>query len=141
MEPYSMSVSALIVAAGRGIRAGGSKPPLSKQHLPPGGRPMLPRGIGAFADHPNVDEVMVVIQPEDLALYESATKAFAGRLRTPVSGGARRQDSVRAGLESLAANPPDCVLIHDAARPFVDAGLIGRVIGGLDSHAGALPCL
>src|SRR5262245_60554118 len=136
-----MSVSALIVAAGRGVRAGRSKAPIPKQYLPIGGVPMLTRAIGAFADHPNVDEVIVVIQPEDLALYESATKAFAGRLRSPVSGGVRRQDSVRAGLEALAANPPVQVLIHDAARPFVDAGLISRVIDNLDSHAGALPCL
>jgi 2-C-methyl-D-erythritol 4-phosphate cytidylyltransferase/2-C-methyl-D-erythritol 2,4-cyclodiphosphate synthase len=58
-----------------------------------------------------------------------------------VPGGERRQDSVRAGLEALSANPPERVLIHDAARPFVDDDLIWRVVGGLDTHDGALPCL
>jgi 2-C-methyl-D-erythritol 4-phosphate cytidylyltransferase / 2-C-methyl-D-erythritol 2,4-cyclodiphosphate synthase len=136
-----MSVSALIVAAGRGVRVAGPKPLIPKQYLPIGGVPMLTRAIGAFAAHPSIDEIMVVIHPEDLALYESATKSLAHGLRPPVSGGAQRQDSVRSGLEAIAENPPERVLIHDAARPFVDAGLIGRVIASLDGHAGALPCL
>jgi 2-C-methyl-D-erythritol 4-phosphate cytidylyltransferase/2-C-methyl-D-erythritol 2,4-cyclodiphosphate synthase len=136
-----MSVTALIVAAGRGVRAAGPKPMIPKQYLPVGGVPMLTRAIAAFAGHPKVDDVIVVIHPEDSGLYEAASDIFSSRLRSPVAGGAERQDSVRAGLEALAANPPDRVLIHDAARPFVDAGLIGRVINSLDSHAGALPCL
>jgi 2-C-methyl-D-erythritol 4-phosphate cytidylyltransferase/2-C-methyl-D-erythritol 2,4-cyclodiphosphate synthase len=136
-----MSVVALIVAAGRGLRASGLKPLIPKQYLQVCGVTILTRAIAAFAGHPKVDDVVVVIHPEDSALYEAASQSFSSRLRPPVSGGARRQDSVRAGLESLAARPPDRVLIHDAARPFVDAGLIGRVIGSLDSHAGALPCL
>jgi 2-C-methyl-D-erythritol 4-phosphate cytidylyltransferase/2-C-methyl-D-erythritol 2,4-cyclodiphosphate synthase len=114
---------------------------IPKQYLPVGGVPILTRAIATFAGHPKVDDVIVVIHPQDSGLYETASQAFSSRLRPPISGGARRQDSVRAGLEALAANPPDRVLIHDAARPFVDAGLIGRVLGSLDSHAGALPCL
>jgi 2-C-methyl-D-erythritol 4-phosphate cytidylyltransferase/2-C-methyl-D-erythritol 2,4-cyclodiphosphate synthase len=62
-------------------------------------------------------------------------------LRPPVSGGARRQDSVRAGLEALAGRPPQQVLIHDAARPFVGADLIARVIEALREHPAALPAL
>jgi 2-C-methyl-D-erythritol 4-phosphate cytidylyltransferase / 2-C-methyl-D-erythritol 2,4-cyclodiphosphate synthase len=88
-----------------------------------------------------VDDVIVVIHPEDSGLYQAASQSFSSRLRPPISGGAQRQDSVRSGLEALAESPPERVLIHDAARPFVDAGLIGRVIASLDSHAGALPCL
>ena len=137
----SMSVTALIVAAGRGFRASGPKPLIPKQYLPVGGVPMLTRAIAAFAGHPKVDDVIVVIHPEDSGLYEAASQSFSSRLRPPISGGAQRQDSVRSGLEALAENPPERVLIHDAARPFVDAGLIGRVIASLDSHAGALPCL
>jgi len=102
---------------------------------------MLTRSIAAFAGHPKVDNVIVVIHPEDSGLYEAASQTFSSRLRPPISGGAQRQDSVRSGLEALATNAPERVLIHDAARPFVDAGLIGRVIRSLDSHAGALPCL
>jgi 2-C-methyl-D-erythritol 4-phosphate cytidylyltransferase/2-C-methyl-D-erythritol 2,4-cyclodiphosphate synthase len=59
----------------------------------------------------------------------------------PVPGGAERQDSVRLGLEALAAHRPDRVLIHDGARPFPDAGLIDRVIDGLDREAAAIPAL
>jgi 2-C-methyl-D-erythritol 4-phosphate cytidylyltransferase/2-C-methyl-D-erythritol 2,4-cyclodiphosphate synthase len=136
-----MSVTALIVAAGRGLRASGSNKMIPKQYLPIAGVPMLTRTISAFADHPAVDDIIVVIHPDDTGLYESAAMHFAARLRPPVPGGPHRQDSVRFGLEALAANPPDRVLIHDAARPFVDADLVGRVIGSLDTHVGALPCL
>ncbi len=102
---------------------------------------MLTHTIGAFAAHPRIDDIVVVIHPDDAALYAAASAPFAGRLLPPVTGGARRQDSVRAGLEALAAHEPDLVLIHDAARPFVDADLIARVIASLETHAGALPCL
>lgn len=136
-----MSVAALIVAAGRGTRAveAGAAP---KQYRLLGGLPMLARSIGAFAHHPNVDAVAVVINPDDTDLYAATSAPFATRLRAAVPGGARRQDSVRLGLEALAArDAPSAVLIHDAARPFADADLITRVIAGLKSHAGALPCL
>jgi len=135
-----VSVAALIVAAGRGARAAGesSQP---KQYAPVGGLPMITRAIGAFAAHPRVNDILVVIHPDDATLYDAASRPFAERLRTPVPGGARRQDSVRAGLEALSIEAPASVLIHDAARPFVDADLITRVISSLDAHAGALPCL
>jgi 2-C-methyl-D-erythritol 4-phosphate cytidylyltransferase / 2-C-methyl-D-erythritol 2,4-cyclodiphosphate synthase len=136
-----MSVTALIVAAGRGVRASGPKSMIPKQYLPLGGVPMLTRAIAAFAGHPSVDDVIVVIHPEDIGLYEVASQTFSSRLRPPVAGGAERQDSVRSGLEALAANPPDGVLIHDAARPFVEPALITRVIASLDEHAAALPCV
>jgi 2-C-methyl-D-erythritol 4-phosphate cytidylyltransferase/2-C-methyl-D-erythritol 2,4-cyclodiphosphate synthase len=102
---------------------------------------MITRAIAAFASHPSVDDILVVIHPDDAALYQAASHPFAGRLREAVAGGARRQDSVRAGLEALAGASPSSVLIHDAARPFVDAELITRVVTSLDSHQGALPCL
>ncbi|MGB2930967.1 MAG: bifunctional 2-C-methyl-D-erythritol 4-phosphate cytidylyltransferase/2-C-methyl-D-erythritol 2,4-cyclodiphosphate synthase [Methyloceanibacter sp.] len=136
-----MSVAALIVAAGRGARAERPNTLMPKQYSLIGGVPMLARTIGAFVRHPRVDEVIVAIHPEDAVHYAAASKGFAERLRPPVSGGASRQDSVHAGLEALAARPPGEVLIHDAARPFVDAGLIDRVLGSLKSHAGALPGL
>ena len=136
-----MSVTALIVAGGRGVRAAGSKIMIPKQYLPVGGVPIVTRAIAAFADHPAVDDVIVVIHPEDAGLYEAAAQTFSSRLRPPVSGGAERQDSVRSGLEALAANPPDRVLIHDAARPFVEPALITRVVATLDEHEAALPCV
>jgi 2-C-methyl-D-erythritol 4-phosphate cytidylyltransferase/2-C-methyl-D-erythritol 2,4-cyclodiphosphate synthase len=136
-----MSVTALIVAAGRGLRAAGDTSLIPKQYLTVGGMPMLARSIGAFAGHPGVEEVLVVIHPDDALRYETAARSFTSRLRPPVPGGARRQDSVRAGLEALAGRPPQHVLIHDAARPFVPADLIGRVIDALRAHPAALPAL
>ena len=136
-----MSVTALIVAAGRGSRAAGPTALFPKQYLPIGGVAMLTRTISAFAGHPSVDDIIVVIHPDDIGLYNFAAMRCAARLRSAVPGGERRQDSVRAGLEALSANPPERVLIHDAARPFVDDDLIWRVVGGLDTHDGALPCL
>ena len=135
-----MSVAALIVAAGRGIRAGneGRRP---KQYCPIGGVPMIARTIAAFADHSRIDDILVVIHPDDEALYRVASEPFAGRLRKPAAGGARRQDSVCAGLEALVSAAPASVLIHDAARPFVSHDLIDRVIDTLDTHQGALPAL
>jgi 2-C-methyl-D-erythritol 4-phosphate cytidylyltransferase/2-C-methyl-D-erythritol 2,4-cyclodiphosphate synthase len=135
-----MNVAALIVAAGRGARAAseGGRP---KQYCQIGGAPMLERTIAAFAEHPGIDDILVVIHPHDVALYEAASRSFAARLQAAVPGGARRQDSVRAGLEALADWAPASVLIHDAARPFVDAPLISRVIDSLERYAGALPCL
>ena len=133
-----VSVAALIVAAGRGARVESGCP---KQYRPIGGVPMVARAIGAFASHPKVDEILVVIHADDADLYADATRPFAEQLLGAVTGGATRQDSVRAGLEALAGGAPGSVLIHDAARPFVDQGIITRVIQSLDAHDGALPCL
>jgi len=135
-----VSVAALIVAAGRGVRAA-PEDGRPKQYCPVGGVPMIARTIAAFAAHPSVDEILVVIHPDDERLYRAASLPYADRLRKAVPGGARRQDSVRAGLEALASEAPAYVLIHDAARPFVKAELITRVIRGLDAHQGSLPCL
>jgi len=132
--------AALIVAAGRGARAGsGAASP--KQYCRLGGEAMLTRTIRAFVTHPGVETVVVAIHPDDAVLYEAASTPFAGRLLAAVVGGARRQDSVLAGLEALHLHRPETVLIHDAARPFVDAAVIDRVIASLETNAGALPCL
>jgi 2-C-methyl-D-erythritol 4-phosphate cytidylyltransferase / 2-C-methyl-D-erythritol 2,4-cyclodiphosphate synthase len=133
-------VAGLIVAAGRGARAA-TDLGQPKQYCQVGGETMLTRTIAAFAGHRVIGDLLVVIHPDDATRYDAASAPFAGRLLPPVMGGARRQDSVRAGLEALQSRRPDTVLIHDAARPFVDAALISRVIAKLDGHAGALPCL
>ena len=135
-----MTVAALIVAAGRGARAA-NESGRPKQYCSVGGLPVLARSLAAFATHPQIGEILVVINPDDTRFYADATRPFAGRLRSAVAGGARRQDSVRAGLEALAQEAPSSVLIHDAARPFVDPQLIDRVIGGLAAHEAALPCV
>jgi 2-C-methyl-D-erythritol 4-phosphate cytidylyltransferase/2-C-methyl-D-erythritol 2,4-cyclodiphosphate synthase len=139
-EDFFVTVAALIVAAGRGSRAAGDRG-RPKQYCPIGGAPMLTHTLAAFAHHPRVDDILVVIHPDDAALYGEASEPYAARLRSPIAGGARRQDSVRAGLEALANVAPSSVLIHDAARPFVPAELIDRVIDSLKVHQGALPAL
>ncbi len=83
--------------------------------------------------------VLVAIRPEDRKLFDQALSGLS--LLPPVPGGAERQDSVRLGLEALAARKPDRVLIHDGARPFPDAAVIDRVIDGLDRAPAAIPAL
>jgi 2-C-methyl-D-erythritol 4-phosphate cytidylyltransferase/2-C-methyl-D-erythritol 2,4-cyclodiphosphate synthase len=131
-----MSAIALIVAAGRGSRLGGEMP---KQYRPLGGRALLRHSVETFLAHPAVDGALVVIHPDDRVHYERAIAGHA--LPPPVEGGASRQVSVRRGLERLAEAAPDRVLIHDAARPFVDAGTISRTLAALDRHAGAIPAV
>lgn len=127
---------AVIVAAGRGTRFGGTLP---KQYLPLAGGTVLRRAVAAFATHPRIDGVQVVIRDEDRALFDEAVAGLA--VLAPVPGGAERQDSVRLGLEALAPHEPACVLIHDGARPFPDAALIDRVIDALDTAPAAIPGL
>ncbi|HEY1433517.1 MAG TPA: bifunctional 2-C-methyl-D-erythritol 4-phosphate cytidylyltransferase/2-C-methyl-D-erythritol 2,4-cyclodiphosphate synthase [Stellaceae bacterium] len=130
------SVYALVVAAGQGSRFGG---PLPKQYLPLGGANVLRHAVAALAEHPRVANVLVAIRPEDRAVFDSAVAGL--RVVPPIAGGATRQDSVRLGLEALAAYRPDRVLIHDGARPFPDRQLVDRVIDGLDKATAAIPCL
>src|SRR5689334_433290 len=123
----------LIVAAGRGTRAGGGLP---KQYRELGGRPVLRWSLERFRAHPRVGAVRAVIHPDDRALYDAAAAGLD--LLPPVNGGASRQESVRLGLESLEAMRPQTVLIHDAARPFVDEGTIGRTLDALAEAPGAI---
>lgn len=125
---------ALIVAAGRGRRFGGDLP---KQYHDLAGRMVLRHTLAAFATNPQVNAVRAVIHPDDRQLYDIAATGLP--VLDPVDGGASRQDSVRFGLESLEALAPDRVLIHDAARPFVDAGTISRVIAALGEQDAVLP--
>lgn len=129
-------VVALVVAAGRGRRFGGDLP---KQYQALAGRPVLAHTLAALAVNPQIDAVRAVIHPDDIDLYRGASAGLD--LLEPVPGGATRQDSVRLGLESLEALAPDVVLIHDGARPFADAGTVGRVITALERHPGAIPAV
>jgi 2-C-methyl-D-erythritol 4-phosphate cytidylyltransferase/2-C-methyl-D-erythritol 2,4-cyclodiphosphate synthase len=127
---------ALIVAAGRGSRFGGDIP---KQYRQLGGKAVLRHAAERLLAHPGISEVRVVISPEDRARYDEAISGLT--LLAPVAGGATRQQSVRNGLESLASLAPDAVLIHDAARPFVNEGVIDRVLEGLSRAPGAIAAL
>jgi len=128
-------VAAVIVAAGRGERAGASTP---KQYRPIGGEPMIRAALRAFLAHPRIDFVQPVINPNDRDAYQHAIAGLKDLL-PPVAGGATRQASVLAGLEALASRSPRLVLIHDAARPFVSAALIDRAIGAGRTCGAAVP--
>jgi 2-C-methyl-D-erythritol 4-phosphate cytidylyltransferase/2-C-methyl-D-erythritol 2,4-cyclodiphosphate synthase len=138
--PSKAETIAIIVAAGRGARAGSGGP---KQYRSLAGETILARTARAFLDHPGISAVRVVIHADDDALYAGAMGALLDhpKLLAPVHGGKERQDSVRLGLESLEANALATVLIHDAARPFIDAATIGRVIDAarLGGAIAALP--
>jgi 2-C-methyl-D-erythritol 4-phosphate cytidylyltransferase/2-C-methyl-D-erythritol 2,4-cyclodiphosphate synthase len=124
-------LAVLIVAAGKGERAGLGLP---KQYEDLAGKPMLRRTVEAFDGYP----VRVVIGPGQQDMAAQALQGLA--LPPPVTGGATRQESVRLGLEALAADMPDFVLIHDAARPLVSAKVIADVVAALENGAdGALP--
>ncbi len=140
-------VAAVIVAAGRGQRAGGEIP---KQYRDIAGEPVIRSTLAAFLGHPQISAVQPVIHPDDDDLYRSAAKGLEAKAfgakgvgpMTPVAGGATRQASVHAGLEALAsAAAPDLVLIHDAARPFLTAALITRAIAAGEDYGAAIPAI
>jgi len=157
------TTSALIVAAGRGSRAAAGYD-VPKQYVALDGEAVLTRTVRVFLRHPRVDRVLVVIHPDDKALYHDAIDALSipggagagtgdalAQLLAPVAGGVTRQASVLGGLEALAAaaghraaedeSPTGHVLIHDAARPFVPDDVISSVIDALDDRTGAIAAL
>ena len=126
-----MKVAALLVAAGSGQRFGGGQP---KQYAGIGGKPVLRWAAEALAPH--VSLLQPVGDPVPLAA------ALAGLEHLPpVPGGAERQDSVRAGLESLAPHAPDLVLVHDAARPCIPSGPVEALVAALADLHGAIPAV
>ena len=129
-------IFALVVAAGTGVRAGEGVP---KQYRPIGGKPMLRYSVEALANHPSIAGVQVVIHPSHADDYSKAVDGIL--LLPPIHGGSERADSVRAGLASLAPHKPDYVLIHDAARPFLSAEMIDRIIQKLSPDHAVIPAL
>lgn len=126
-----MTVAVIIVAAGRGTRAGGAEP---KQWRPLAGRPVLARTVGAFR---GIGRVLVVLHPDDMA---RGLQLFGGTV-TLVAGGATRDASVQAALECLDGSDVTRVLIHDGARPLVPAQVIEDVLRALDDAPAAAPAL
>ncbi|MGI8704691.1 MAG: bifunctional 2-C-methyl-D-erythritol 4-phosphate cytidylyltransferase/2-C-methyl-D-erythritol 2,4-cyclodiphosphate synthase [Sphingomicrobium sp.] len=128
-----MSVTALIVAAGKGERLGGGLP---KQYRLLAGRPVLRRAVEALASHPAIATVRVVIGPGQTELAKAALGDIdVGRF---IEGGAERADSVRAGLAQIES---DAVLVHDAARPFCPPQVVDRLLAPLEFFDGAAPVL
>jgi len=131
MTHLPKTVAAVIVAAGRGTRAGAGIP---KQWRPLAGLRVADWAIKAFTNHPQIDHVVAVVHPDDTEFTQSLDVET-------VSGGASRDQSVRAGLEALAGRGFDAVLIHDVARAGVSAEIITDVIAALGQSAGAAPAL
>lgn len=128
-----MTVTALIVAAGKGERLGGDLP---KQFRPIGGKPVLRWAVDAMANHPSIDQVRVVIGKGQ---HELAVQAIGDApVGSLIEGGAERSDSVLNGLQAIGEGT---VLVHDAARPFCPAAVIDRLLGAMDGNDGAVPVL
>ena len=126
-----MRTAALLVAAGTGTRFGG---PTAKQFLPVAGKPVMRHAAEALAAE--VDLLLAVGDPGPI------DAALLGIDHLPtVAGGATRQDSVRAGLEALAAEAPDLVFVHDAARPWLPPGAIAALTRALAASPGAIPAV
>ncbi len=134
----SEAIVAIILASGRGSRMGGGDEP--KQYRSLGGNSVIQRAVSAFLRHSSIDHVLCVIHPDDAELYRRGV-AQHSKLLDPVFGGATRQASGVAGLEALAEIFPSKVLIHDAARPFVDEATITRVIQAITPDRAALPAI
>ena len=128
-----MAFAAIVVAAGSGSRAGGDK-----QWRPVGGRPMVRWSVEALL-RAGADPVVVVVAPDAGSRAAEALTGLSG-WRT-VAGGAMRAESVRAGLAALDIAGDSPVLIHDAARPFLSAAVIERLLEALSHADGALPAL
>ncbi len=129
-----MTVAAVIVAGGSGLRAGGETP---KQYQIIAGKPVIWWALKAFLNHPKIFHVQVVVGVGHEAMFAEAT---AGLSFPPiVTGGATRQDSCRLGVEACASVNPALVLIHDAARPFISAELISKIIAELQTKDAVVP--
>jgi 2-C-methyl-D-erythritol 4-phosphate cytidylyltransferase/2-C-methyl-D-erythritol 2,4-cyclodiphosphate synthase len=142
MHDDSLRIGIVIVAAGRGERAGAPEDG-PKQYRPIGGRPVITHTLERFLTWPKSGPIVVVIHPDDEALYAAATADLpraAGVITT--FGGDTRQRSVYEGLRALSGTEATHVMIHDAARPFIDHTLLDRIAEGFAAgHDGLLPAV
>ncbi len=134
-------ITAIIVAAGEGHRVLESeanlKTSLPKQYHDLGGKAVLNHSLSLFSNHPLINEIIVVIGATHEPLFKQYCPDFLYLKR--VIGGKTRQQSVFAALQALSKNPPDYVLIHDAARPFISDGLVDRLLANLLANGAVVP--
>src|SRR6516164_11706463 len=130
-----MAFSAVVVAAGSGLRAGPGEP---KAWRALGTRPIVRWSVEALLSA-GAHEVVVVVARDRLAQVDAALEGLAGW--RAVTGGRTRAESVQAGLAVLDCGRNDAVLIHDAARPFVTRAHVDRLLAALDVADGAVPTL
>ncbi len=131
-------IVALITACGRGNRFN-SDEGIPKQYLSLAGVPLLRHTILAFLNHPKIDDVICVIHPDDVDLYEEAASGLD--LLNPVFGSDTRQSSIRFGLKALQEYNPTKVLIHDGVRPFVSKRVINGILEKLETHPAVIPAV
>ncbi|MGL4727812.1 MAG: bifunctional 2-C-methyl-D-erythritol 4-phosphate cytidylyltransferase/2-C-methyl-D-erythritol 2,4-cyclodiphosphate synthase [Bosea sp. (in: a-proteobacteria)] len=140
-------IAFVLVAAGRGLRAGGSEQgQLPKQYRPFAGKSSVHRCLVQALSHPAIDFVQPVVAGGDEALFADNIPTEPGlnssRLLQPVAGAPTRQASVKAGLDALSVRGfTGLVLVHDAARPFITHALISRAIAAGGQHMAAIPAL
>lgn len=131
-------IIALITACGRGNRFNRGEG-IPKQYLPIAGKSLLRHSVLAFLNHPKIDDVICIIHPDDVELYEEAVAGLD--LLNPVYGSDTRQASIRMGLEALRVSAPDKVLIHDGVRPFVSKRIINGILEKLETHPAVIPAI
>jgi len=130
------TIGAIIVGAGRGERMGG----VDKVFVPLGGRPLLAYSLDAFQDSPPIDRIVLVLGPANIAIGRAlVAEGHWGKVCAIILGGARRQDSVHAGVAAL--DGCDLVAVHDAARPFLTVELIARGIAAARAHGAAIAAM
>lgn len=136
-----MKRAVIVVASGRGTRAGTKAPP--KQFVSIGGKPLLAYTLAPFMADERIDLVQVVIHGEHHGYFEECVHHLPNRdkLLSPIHGGDTRQVSVRHGLEALREQDPDYVFIHDGVRPFVSSRLLDRLIARASGDACLLPAV
>ncbi|MBB4347452.1 MULTISPECIES: bifunctional 2-C-methyl-D-erythritol 4-phosphate cytidylyltransferase/2-C-methyl-D-erythritol 2,4-cyclodiphosphate synthase [Rhizobiaceae] len=132
-----MTIGIVIVAAGRGERVG-SPDEGPKQYRPIGGRPVIAHTLDTFLSWQRRGPIVVVIHPDDEELYAAATVGLAASDITLAFGGNTRQRSVYEGLKALSATEATHVMIHDAARPFVDHAMLDRIAEAFDNGVDAV---
>ena len=137
-SPAMPRVAVVIPAAGSGKRMGLVE---NKVLLPLGGEPGLRHLVRLFSTIPGVSRIAVMVQSGQRPAISQALAGLAPDTLHLMEGGAERQDSVRKGLEHLAADPPDWVLVHDGARPLATRGLVDRVLTALHEHPSVVPAL
>jgi 2-C-methyl-D-erythritol 4-phosphate cytidylyltransferase len=138
-----MTTTAILLAGGSGTRLGVGD---NKAYLELGGHPLVSWSLVAFERCDLIDDVVLVTRPEDEARARTAaTQVGAKKLRTIVAGGATRHESEQAGLDAIAdgidAGSVTLVAIHDAARPFVSAALLDRLLVTAAERGGSVPGL
>ena len=128
-------VDVVVVAAGASTRMAG----IDKVRAPVGGRPLLAWTIAALEAAPSVRRIVVVAAPDRVAEI-TAAPWLSRRVHAVARGGARRQDSVAAGVAALGDGASDdVILVHDGARPLVSSALVERVAAAAATHGAAIP--